>query len=605
MKPTFVILAFLCVILPLASALPQPHSHTDYSPLMQKYRAVLTSEMMQYHDAGMSIALVDGDSTVWCEGFGYYSQQQRKPVTGHTPFHIGSICKTFTGLAVMMLQEDKKINIDHPFKRYVPAFALRSRFGPAEAITVRQILTHHAGIPDFIKDKFAIRPSPYTKVLEYVNDDYATFAPNTVFSYSNAGFALLGNLIESVTDTDYFHFIRRRLLDPMEMHETGFVIDDNVPESVHLGYTGHGEEEAELAIVDAPAGCIYSTAWDMAKYIRAHLQWGKFNSRQVFDSTTLASMMQVQNDSVFLDFGSPYGIAWRLYDNDAGRSIQHDGGTMYHRAELSISPECGLGVVMLSNSASGKPLLHADYDILNEACRLKGAVPRARAKNPVKNFRHPDHDFVFHEGSNKSIRILQKGRTELDRYAGTYGSFGMYLKIIPDGNALAVNMMGQRFYLLPTDVDEFVPAGQNDTRTIRPTERYYFERVNNGLVIIQIDKWGNHSLLAERLPESVLAAPWDTRLGSYMHDGVNEYQLFSDLKLVSEDGLLLLKAKLNIELGGGSGTDLTIPLKVIDDNDAVVAGYGRFSGQTLQFMNTGAGREVMRFMAFKCSLTQR
>lgn len=87
----------------------------DYTPLIEKYRSIFLREMDQYHDAGMSIALVDGDSIIWCEGFGYYNKANKQKVTGHTAFHIGSICKVFTGLAIMQLQEKGKLNIDKPF----------------------------------------------------------------------------------------------------------------------------------------------------------------------------------------------------------------------------------------------------------------------------------------------------------------------------------------------------------------------------------------------------------------------------------------------------------------------------------------------------------
>ena len=130
----------------------------DYSSLIEKYRNILQEEIRKNNIAGLSVALVDGDSLVWCEGFGFYNSRNKNQVTGHTPFNIGSISKTFTGLAVMQLQEDKKLNIDQPYKKYVPEFSMHSNYGSIDSIKIRDILTHHAGIPDYVKDKFAVKP---------------------------------------------------------------------------------------------------------------------------------------------------------------------------------------------------------------------------------------------------------------------------------------------------------------------------------------------------------------------------------------------------------------------------------------------------------------
>lgn len=574
----------------------------DYTPLIEKYRKILIDEIEKNNVAGLSIALVDGDSTVWCEGFGYYNKEEKKAVTGHTPFHIGSICKAFTGLAVMQLEENNKLNINDPFGKYVPEFKIKTRFGSLDKITIRSILTHHAGIPDYIKDKFAVIPPYFTGVLDLVNNDYAVFPPNTIFSYSNTGFSILGNLIESVSGTNYFDFMQTNILTPLEMNETGFVKDNKVPESVLLGYNMKGEEQHELAVFDSPAGCIFSTAYDMAKYIKAHLNWGKYKNKTVFDSTTLDKMMQIQNSDVFLDLGSPYGLAWRIYFNDAGKSIQHDGGTLYHRAELSISPECGLGVIMMSNSASGKPLYHADYDILNEALKIKGVKPKTPAAKSVKNILHPEHNFVFRESEINQIKYVNKSIDELTKYSGKYGTFGMYLTITPDSNSLFVDIRGQKFYLLPLENDEFIPAGKNDRNTINPTNRFYFEKVNDNLILLQVDQWGNHNILAEKIEMQPLTNVWQERLGGYNTDGINNYQMFSDFKLTSSEGLLLLSAKFNMEFG--SDTDVIIPLKIINDNLAIVWGYGRFSGQAVQFVKNN-NSETMRFMGFNCKLINK
>lgn len=578
----------------------QPTHVPDYSPLIEKYRNIFLQEMDKYHDAGMSIALVDGDSIVWCEGFGHYNKADKQPVTGHTPFHIGSVCKVFTGLAVMQLQEKEKIDIDKPFFRYVPAFRMKSQYGSARNITTRMILSHHAGIPDFIKDKFMPVQPYFTGVLDHVNADYATFAPNTIFSYSNAGFSILGNLVENVSRTSYYDYMRKNILDPLQMRETGFVTDTLVPLSVRLGYNSRGEERLEQPVYDAPAGCLYSTAYDMAKFIIAHTNWGMYGSQKIFDSVTLVKMMENQSAQVVLDFGKPYGLAWNIYYNDGGKSIQHDGGTLYHRAELSISPYAKMGVIILSNSSSGKPLLHADYDILNEAIRIKGlhALPMPLTH---KNNISENHNLDPEQKRKPSLRRVSPD--QLKQYEGSYGTFGTFYKVTADSDVLILDATGRKFYLLPVEKDLFAATTTKDTTAIHPFNWYYFEKLEEQLLLVQLDYSGYHYIAGEKILPATPDTIWQQRLGKYTSDGKNAYQVFSAFELRYTDNMFFLSAKFNMDFG----LPLTVfmPLRIINKRLAKVYGYGRLSGQYIQFKKTGKKKEVMKFMGFECTQNKK
>jgi hypothetical protein len=91
-------------------------------------------------------------------------------------------------------------------------------------------------------------------------------------------------------------------------------------------------------------------------------------------------------------------------------------------------------------------------------------------------------------------------------------------------------------------------------------------------------------------------------MGNYQTDGVNSYQMFSDFRLTEENGLLVLKAKFNMEFGSGNGSELTISIKVVDENLAIVWGYTRFNGQAVQFRKGSDGSEKMLFTGFQGEL---
>jgi len=136
---------------------------TNYAPVIARLSRDIPALMAKSREAGLSIALVDGQRVVWARGFGYGDVAARKRTTADTLFHIGSVAKTFTAAAVMQLVERGLVNLDAPLSRYVPGFSLRPRFR-GNVITVRSVLDHHAGIPGTLPRGFITsgRPDPGT-----------------------------------------------------------------------------------------------------------------------------------------------------------------------------------------------------------------------------------------------------------------------------------------------------------------------------------------------------------------------------------------------------------------------------------------------------------
>lgn len=592
----FVLLFALCsqMVFPQTAV-----SGPDYSPLIKKYRTVIADQMKQNNIAGVSVALVDKDSVVWCEGFGIYDTTHRTSINGHTPLLIGSITKTFTGLAIMQLKEKGLLDLDAPVRKYLPEFKMKTLSGNIDDITIRHLMTHHAGIPDFMKDKFGYKNKYFTEVLSVVNEDYATYPPNTVYSYSNTGISLLGNIIERVSGKSYYDYIRDNIMIPAEMNESGFFLDNTAPLSARLGYSLNMEEKPELPVFDAPAGCIYSSAYDMAKFLSVFLSKGNYKRSRIAGAPVFDEIEEIQNKDIFLDFGSPTGLIWYMYFNSAGKCIQHEGSTLYSKSELSLSPDCGLGVVMLTNSAGGKRMvLRTNYDILEDAIKIKGIKPEKKEQPPVKNILHPQHNFTYEEGQ-KPLRFSMT-REELATYAGRYASFGMYMELsVTDSNCLSANIMGQKFYMLPVENDEFCAARGQNYNSMDPGQRFYFENFNGSRLLISVDPQSNHSVLAEKALEITLSKVWTDRLGSYDTDSEpGVHQTFSAPQLEYRDGLLMLNIKTNMEKAGAQ--QVVIPLRILDDNIAEAYGYGRLGGSKVWFGKNKSGQYTMKFLGFNC-----
>lgn len=127
--------------------------------------------------------------------------------------------------------------------------------------------------------------------------------------------------------------------------------------------------------------------------------------------------------------------------------------------------------------------------MLNKAQKIKGIPPIEIKNKPLKNIRHTEHNLTF--STSDCIRFTTKTAKEIEPLAGIYGTFGMYMTVAQDSNALKINIMGQQFYLLPVEHDEFIPAGGNDRKMVNPKNRFYFEEEYNHKIIIVKDEWGN------------------------------------------------------------------------------------------------------------------
>jgi CubicO group peptidase (beta-lactamase class C family) len=147
LRPAVAVIAGLLLAgLGAAIAVGASSRPTDYRGVIAKLNGEIPRLMKAGGTVGLTIALVDGDHTVWRRGFGWADLARKVPVTANTLFHIGSVSKTMSAAAVMQLVQRGLVKLDAPLARYVPGFSLRPRFHNS-VITVQSALDHHSGIP--------------------------------------------------------------------------------------------------------------------------------------------------------------------------------------------------------------------------------------------------------------------------------------------------------------------------------------------------------------------------------------------------------------------------------------------------------------------------
>jgi CubicO group peptidase (beta-lactamase class C family) len=295
--------------------------------------------------------------------FGVTSVDGGNRVTPETRFQIGSLSKTFTASAIMRLVEHGRIDLDAPVRLYLPGLELADET-TAERVTIRHLLTHTAG---WWGDAFIDTGDGEDAIARFTDELLPTFpqlSPLGIFySYNNAGFVLLGRVLEEVCEQSYRRALQELILGPLSLEHSTFVPPDHVPRA-----EGHCNGEKGVSVqsplflprnVD-PAGGLWSTTADLLRYARLHL--GDPGVERVLDRETRHAMQSPQLEIPGRLPGIPGmsgGMNWMVQDIGGIRFAHHDGDTFGQHTEFVIAPDRQFAFVLLTNSEPAGKLLAA------------------------------------------------------------------------------------------------------------------------------------------------------------------------------------------------------------------------------------------------------
>jgi CubicO group peptidase (beta-lactamase class C family) len=294
-----------------------------------------------------AVLVARGRDVLLSKGYGLADLSTGIPNTPHTLYRIASVTKQFTALAVLKLQELGKLKVSDRVCEHIASC-------PAawESITVEHLLLHTSGL----RAEYAssARPSSSTttlspeQVIGLFRDWPTRSPPGSQWTYSNAGYALLGYLIERLSGDSYAEFLRRHILDPLGLSETGYDVRRSTARAHAAGYVG---------VTDVPAGffdvSLSYAAGGMYSSVRDLYRWNRFlltGTPAIVDAATLDQMFtpRVQIDPKRID--SPwYGYGWFVYTPATDRTYLHDGLIHGFSSFNLIKPRDQLSITVLTN----------------------------------------------------------------------------------------------------------------------------------------------------------------------------------------------------------------------------------------------------------------
>lgn len=351
----------LAVLVTFAAASPLAAQPASAAQLTRYVDSVAAAALAQGKSAGVSIAVARGSTVLLAKGYGLADLENAVPVTDASVFRIASLTKQFTAAAVLELAERGRLSLDDDLARWIPAWP---RYD--QPVTIRQLLSHTSGIHDWNPAVPTARPirldlarDVHDSVLAPMRADTLHFVPGTTYEYSNAGYHLLGLIVEKASGQSYAAYLAEHVFRPLGLRSTTYC--ETAPLVMHRahGYrsqaTGSATSRAPSGFVNAAdldmngvfsAGALCSTGRDLVVWARA-LASGQVVSRECYRRMT--TPRTVAPDKPQYGFGLALGTL-------AGHAVvSHGGGINGFSARLASYPADSLVVAVLTNTETFAP----------------------------------------------------------------------------------------------------------------------------------------------------------------------------------------------------------------------------------------------------------
>ncbi|MBI5031404.1 MAG: beta-lactamase family protein [Chloroflexi bacterium] len=358
--------------------------------------AYIEKQMHRLHIPGVSLAIVEGDKIVHLRGFGKARPGGEAP-TPQTPFFIGSLTKSFTALAIMQLVQVGKIELNAPIQRYLPWFRVTdpqassetSALAPAlrsgASVTVRHLLNQTSSMPGLLGmenlGNFDSRPNATERQARALSTLKLTRPVGSSFEYSNVNYNLLGLIIETVSGESYTDYVQPHIFDPLEMKHSysskGKAQRDNLAVG-HCYWFGIPIPVPNLSIPlgSLPSGQLIASAEDVAHYLIANLNDGRYKDAQILSPAGINEMHRpaAEINEMGMVLGH-YGMGWMIQETAKSRIVWHSGDVPDFGAFMALVPEQKKGIVILFNANHAMMKMTYDEVGISAAQLLAGQTP--------------------------------------------------------------------------------------------------------------------------------------------------------------------------------------------------------------------------------------
>jgi len=363
---------------------------------------------------GITAGVVVDQQLIWEGAYGFADLGRKTPVTVDHLYSICSISKLFTSLALLQLRDQGRLRLDDPITKHLPWFIPPAGAPNDGPITVEGLLTHTAGLQSEAADDYWLEPGMTfptdAEVVKAVANRELQYRPGTYISYSNLGFTLAGAVVAAASGQPYQEYVRANLLGPLGLASTSPDMPaDERGRRLVTGYSGIDRSNSRHPMpfyqtkAMASAAGYASNVRDLARFASWQFRLLAKGGTEVLRASTLREMQRVH----FLDpdWKSSWGLGFQVWRRGDQTFVGHGGSCPGYRTQLLLKPEEKVAAIAMANTfdADATNLAQQAYSLFGPA--IKEALADTAGKTPP-----PD--------------------PALDRYLGTYWSFGGEMEVI-------------------------------------------------------------------------------------------------------------------------------------------------------------------------------
>lgn len=546
----------------------EPVLQGDFSHMTRSMNALLLNALKRSSVPGAAVVVVNERGVVWAQPFGVTDTHSRTPISMDTCFRVGSVSKLFTATEVMRRVGRGEIDLDAPLATQLPGFGMQSRFEPAKPITVRALLSHHAGLPaNHLRGMWEPEPDSLAQLQTALRHEPLIASPQTRYVYSNLGYAMLGRLIEERSRMPFATAIRQELLQPAGMTHTTFERRASMPAHCAAGHR-KGRPVQPSGLRDEPAGAMLASAADMANFLQLVLANGQANGRQLISAEALQSMFRPQFEGLPLDFGHRIGLGWMLSGVEvagAGPIAWHAGQYPGYHAAVVMSRSDKLAALVLTNGEEGRSFA---LQTAAKALELALEVQTGRAAPP-----RPDTKLVLRTDATAD---------ELAPLAGDYAVLGSNTAIKLKKNRLTLEIFDSQLDLVPTNDGRFaLQKGVLGVLDFTVPDLFVRFTSADGRRHAVLD--GLPAPMAfERLEKKPIPPAWLSRLGRYTSDTADNTMEFREFELAVDNGVLIARVVTHNPVAGLEGARGRVALQPVSDDIAEIFNGGAMDGGSVR-----------------------
>ncbi len=418
---------------------------TQPRPKLDELRKLTRSTLAQWNVPGCAMGIIQDNSVLLAEGFGYRDIKNKQEVTPETLFPIASCTKSFTSFSAGLAVDEGLVEWDIPIQEYYPAFRMKDPCSTLK-VTLRDLLTHRTGLSrhDAMWYQAGISREEIVTRLAYLEParDF-----RSLYQYSNLMYMVAGFLVGHLAQSSWEEYIQAKILNPLGMNRTNFTsksmlsYDDYAVAYAQVKGTLYPIPYCPVEPV-CPAGGINSSLREMLLWVQLHLNQGKSGKSGIISPETLKEMHTPQvvqpEEPDFPEFTQPcYGMGWSIRSFRGIQVISHNGVIDGFTSQLTLVPQLKVGIIILNNLHVSPLPQVLSWSILDRFITENPADWNLRYQDKwnKKSMAKKDRDKLWEQEKVKGTKPSHKASD----YSGIYEN--------PGYGKLEIAMEGRRFKL--------------------------------------------------------------------------------------------------------------------------------------------------------------